>query len=161
MLTLRKSIQNWITRWVRNLDKGQDPHGNALADYSQSYKDQIQEQGNSVYYYVRKVGQQGKKPGVHRGKRYPKSISPVNLLVSGSLRRSIQTKNIPDGAEIFFQGKHPTGISNSELAEKLLKKRSTWFEADDEKDVKPLTEELGEMATQLVLSRLGAKGLLK
>lgn len=158
---IRKTAEGWLTRWVRALDQGQNAHGQSLKGYSDSYRKQIADNGNAVYYYTGN-NSEGRKKGVRRGRRFPKSSSPTNLLVTGSLRRSMHTRDITDGAELYFQGKHQvTGQSLEQTASYLHDKGFTgWFEPDEVKDLKPLEEAIGEAFKQIVLSRFESKKLL-
>lgn len=77
---------NVRARIIADTTAGKKAEGGGLKPYSNSYKDQID--SGSVA---------GKAPGNHT----------PNLTATGTLMRSIQTRPIEDGVELFFDGTHP------------------------------------------------------
>lgn len=82
-----------VTNIKTNLDLGLDADGQALRPYSPGYARMLEAEGEST---------------------------TVDLLRSGDLRRAMQVRRTPGGAEVYFLGQHRrSGMSAATLAQSL------------------------------------------
>jgi len=132
----QKEMHNTKARLESNLSQGKDANGKGLPGYSESYKEQIRRN--------RARGGTGKT-----GPRKTQE-KPVNLLVTGEMRRSRKVKKISNGAELGFHGSHAgTRLSNSALAGVQLGMRPGWHEFG-KKDIERIQKSLDKLVDEKV-----------
>ena len=109
-----RELQNTSARLRQNISGGSGADGQAIkpSGYSPSYLDAIS-----------KGRVRAGKSGVR------KTSTTVNLQISGELLNSMQVKDTPNGAELFFLGGHYSGLSAVQLASVLHDRGfEHWFE---------------------------------
>lgn len=142
----QQELNNTKARLNSETTKGKKADGGSITPaYSESYKEAIAK-GNAK-----------SKTGVKK-----RQSSKVNFTVGGDLLRSRTVKPLPNGAEISFEGPHPSGKSNEQLAKYHLKgggnlpARRGWHELgkkDIDRIVKNLTAMLDKRLKALKIKK--------
>lgn len=99
IIAAREELSNTQARIQKASEQGKDANGGSLRPYSAGYREQIKK--GLVFGY----------DGTQKTKASPTTLRITNLLMN-----SMQIKNTPDGAELFFNGSHPTGHTRSGAA---------------------------------------------